>query len=136
MIRILLVSRNSLFSSGITSLLTHQASVEIVGQAADSGQAIDCIKELQPDVVIVDGDSPTDDTAEIACAVFGAKRQVKVIGLDPKDNVIYIYRKEKRVIRVVEDLMEVIINHQSKEPEPSPHQPAVEQRNRQDKEDA
>jgi hypothetical protein len=113
MIRVLLVFRNSPYCSGITSLLTHQASIEIVGQAADSAKAIECIKELQPDVVIVDSKSLADDLAEFAFAIFRAKAKVKVIGLDPKDNVIYIYRKEKWVGRAVEDLMEAIINQQS-----------------------
>lgn len=108
MTRILLVSRQSLFSSGLQSLLTHQAKVEIVGQEADPAHAIERVKELQPDVVIVDNDPSAGDSAAFALNVLRAGMKVKVIGLGLKDNALYIYRKERRIAHGVEDLMEAL----------------------------
>ncbi len=108
MTRVLLVSRQSLFSSGLQSLLTHQAKVEIVGQEADATRAIERVKELQPDVVIVDNDPSADDPAAFALNILKAGIKVKVIGLGLRDNALYIYRKERRIAHGVEDLMKAL----------------------------
>ncbi len=107
--RVLLVSRNLLFSSGIARLLAHQANVEVVGQETDPSRAIECVKESKPDVVIVDSDSPEDDPAGLALAILKTGK-VRVIGLGLNDNAIYIYRKERRIAHGVEDLMKAMEN--------------------------
>lgn len=108
MTRILLVSRQSLFGFGLLNLLTHRANAEIVGQEADPARAIERVRELQPDVVIVDSECPADDPAELALAVFRTGAKVRVIGLGLNDNTIHIYRNERRIAHGVEDLMEAI----------------------------
>lgn len=108
MTRVLLISRNLLFRSGIQSLLTHQAEVEIVGQEAEPARAIVRVKELQPDVVIVDSDFQQGDPAELALAILRAGIRARVIELGLKDNAIHIYRKERRIAHGVEDLMKAM----------------------------
>ncbi len=108
MTRILLVSRQSLFSFGLQSLLARQAKVEIVAQEADPARAVESIKELQPDAVIVDNECPADDPAELALAVFKTGAKARVIGLSLKDNTIHIYHNERRIAHEVEDLMKAI----------------------------
>ncbi len=108
MTRILLVSRQSIFSSGLQSLLTHQAQVVIVGQEADPVRAVERVKELRPDVVIVDSECPECDLAELALAIFRTRLKVRVIGLGLSDNAIHIYRNERIIAHGVEELMEAI----------------------------
>ena len=105
MTRILLVSRQSLFSSGLQSMLSHQAQIEIVGQETDAACALERVRELRPDVVIVDSTSPGVDAPELALAIFRAGMRVRVIGLGLEDNAIHIYHKERRIAHGVEDLM-------------------------------
>jgi two-component system nitrate/nitrite response regulator NarL len=49
-IRILVVDDHTLFRRGLTALLARDARVQVVGDAADAGQAQRRAQELQPDV--------------------------------------------------------------------------------------
>ncbi len=113
MARVLLVSQHSLFGSGLQSLLTHQANIVIAGQETVPARAIECVKALKPDVVIVDSECQGCDPAELALAVFRAGSKARVIGLSLKDNTIHIYRNEQRIAHGVEDLMQAIESNPS-----------------------
>lgn len=53
-IRVLLVDDHSLFRSGIRSLLQRYAEFAVVGEAADGVEGIKRVKQLKPDVVLLD----------------------------------------------------------------------------------
>jgi len=113
--RIFMFSTHPLFSQGVESLLRQEPGVEIVGRETDVDNAIERIKELQPDVVIF-------DSGDLACNLTPAVMRIlregvgtKVIGLNLQDNTMCIYRGEQRVVKEVKDLMEAI--------EPSPLSP-------------
>lgn len=57
-IRVLLVDDHSLFRSGIRSLLQRHAEFTVVGEAADGVEGIKRVKQLQPDVVLLDLNMP------------------------------------------------------------------------------
>jgi len=66
------------------------------------------IKELQPDVVVLDiGDPGCDPTLAVVC-VLREELGTKVIGLNLEDNTICTYRGEQRVVREVCDLVRAI----------------------------
>jgi DNA-binding NarL/FixJ family response regulator len=136
MIRVFMLSHLPLFSQGVEALLCREQGVEIVGRETDVEKAVERIKELEPDVVILDNDLQATDPAPIAVRILGEQTKTKVIGLSLQSNTIYIYRKEQRTAHRIEDLMEAIKNNLSKEPRELSNQSVVEQRNRQDKEDA
>ncbi len=121
MARVLLVSGQSLFSSALQSLLSHRAEIEIVGQEAEPTRLLERVKELQPDVVIVDRNSPAGDPADLALALFRAGVKVRVIGLGLEDNAICVYRKEKRIVRGADDLMKSIKSNVSEDQETQTH---------------
>ena len=56
-IRVLLVDDHDLFRTGLRSLLEEQ-HVEVVGEAANGTDALRCVRELQPDVVVMDLNMP------------------------------------------------------------------------------
>lgn len=57
-IRVMVVDDHSLFRRGLTALLAHEPGLEVVGEAADGGEALRRVKELQPAVVLLDNHMP------------------------------------------------------------------------------
>lgn len=57
-IRILVVDDHTLFRRGLSALLAREDSFEVVGDAADAGQAQRRAKELQPDLILLDNHLP------------------------------------------------------------------------------
>ena len=102
--RVFILSSHPLFSQGVESLLRQEPGVDIVGRETDVDKAIERIKELQPDVVILDSGDPTPELMCILREGVGTK----VIGLNLQDNTIGIYRGEQRVVKSIEDLIEAI----------------------------
>lgn len=57
-IRILVVDDHTLFRRALTSLLRDAQGLQVVGDAADAGEAIRRAAELQPDVILLDNHLP------------------------------------------------------------------------------
>lgn len=57
-IRILLVDDHEIILDGFRSLLEGQADMEVVGQATDGRMALELVRELLPDVVLMDVTMP------------------------------------------------------------------------------
>lgn len=54
MIRILLVDDHAILREGLRALLSYYPEVEVVGEAEDGAQAIEGVKRLSPDIVLMD----------------------------------------------------------------------------------
>ena len=102
--RVLIVSSHPLFGRGVESLLRQETRLDIVGWEADIDKAVERIRELQPDVVILDSGDPTPEVLRILREGLGTK----VIGLNLQDSTMCVYRGEQRVVKRIEDLVEAI----------------------------
>ncbi|MFJ4173312.1 response regulator [Microbacterium sp. NPDC089696] len=69
MIRVVLVDDQALFRAGIRMLIASQPDLDVVGEAGDGREAIDLVRAVRPDVVLMDIRMPVMDgltaTAEI-----------------------------------------------------------------------
>jgi len=106
--RVFILSSHPLLSQGVESLLRQETGLDIVGRETDVDKAIGRIKELQPDVVIVDGSNPACDLTPAVLRILREGVGAKVIGLNLQDNTMCIYRGEQRVVKEVKDLVEAI----------------------------
>src|SRR4029077_8537690 len=69
-IRIMLADDNTLFRQGIRTLISAESDMEVVGEAANGGDAVDKANETRPDVVLMDIGMP-------GLSSFEATRPVK-----------------------------------------------------------
>ncbi|MFO1414586.1 MAG: response regulator transcription factor [Burkholderiales bacterium] len=57
-VRVLVVDDHTLFRRGLTALLSGYPAIEVVGDAADAGEALRRAQELAPDLVLLDNHLP------------------------------------------------------------------------------
>ncbi len=60
-LRLLLVDDHALFREGLISLLSYQDDFTVVGEAEDAESALDLVRALAPDIVLMDIDLPGAD---------------------------------------------------------------------------
>jgi DNA-binding NarL/FixJ family response regulator len=106
--RVIILFSHPLFGQGVESLLRRETGLEIVGRETDANKVIERIKELRPDVVIVDSADPACDPMPVVMRILREGVGTKVIGLNLQDNTMCVYRGEQRVVKEVKDLVEAI----------------------------
>ena len=57
-IRLLVVDDHNLFRRGLVALLAQDTRFRVVGEAADASQAITAVRQLTPDLVLLDNHMP------------------------------------------------------------------------------
>jgi DNA-binding NarL/FixJ family response regulator len=80
-IRVLVVDDQTLFRTGLTSLLSEDERVEVVGQAVDGADAVKQAVKVKPDVVLMDIKMPNVDGIEATRQIIEAVPEVKVLVL-------------------------------------------------------
>lgn len=64
MIRVLLADDQAMIRSGLRALLTAEADIDVVGEAADGTQAVELASQHRPDVIVMDLRMPGVDGLE------------------------------------------------------------------------
>jgi DNA-binding NarL/FixJ family response regulator len=93
MIRILLADDQQLIRAGLRLLLDAEDDLEVVGEAADGREAIALVRELQPDVVVMDVRMPEVDGLEATREIVADPwlEAVKVVMLTTFDLDEYVF---------------------------------------------
>lgn len=89
-IRVLLVDDHAILRDGIRALLTLYDDIEVVGEAADGRAAIDMVRQLSPDVVLMDIAMPVLDGLEATRRILKENPGVKILVLTQHDNKEYV----------------------------------------------
>jgi DNA-binding NarL/FixJ family response regulator len=84
-IRVFIADDNRLLREGLVSMLTEQEDMTVIGAAESGNKALEQIKDLQPDVALVDISMPDKDGLEVTRALYNDLPSVKVIILGMPD---------------------------------------------------
>ncbi len=80
-VKVLVVDDHTLFRRGIAAVLADQNGIEVVGEAADGLEAIEKVKEISPDVVLMDLNMPRCSGLEAIQALQAEMPQVSILVL-------------------------------------------------------
>lgn len=94
-IRILLVDDHAMFRAGIKALLESESRMNVIGEASSGDEAVDQVRSLKPDVVIMDLSMPESNGLE-------ATRRIAALGLDTRVLVLTVHAEEEYLVPVVE----------------------------------
>ncbi|MBC8447553.1 MAG: response regulator transcription factor [Chloroflexi bacterium] len=87
MIRVVLVENHHLVRQGIRALLERAHDIQIIGEAADGREAVELVKQLAPDVVVMDIAMPRLNGIQ-------AIEQVQALGVTTQVIVLSMYDDE------------------------------------------
>jgi two-component system response regulator NreC len=93
--RILLVDDHAMFRSGMRALLESERGFEVVGEAATGNDGVDRVRELKPDVVVMDLSMPDSNGLD-------ATRRIAALGLKARVLVLTVHAEEEYLVPVVE----------------------------------
>jgi len=80
-LKLLLADDHEVVRKGLRSILETQRDCEVVGEAADGRQAVALVKELNPDIVILDISMPLLNGLEATRQILKMRPQTKVLVL-------------------------------------------------------
>ena len=89
-IRVLLVDDHPVVRSGIRGLLEKVMDIEVVGEASTGEEALQIIKEVSPDVLLLDMELPDIQGAQLAQQIQQLYPKVKILVLSAHDDSAYV----------------------------------------------
>jgi DNA-binding NarL/FixJ family response regulator len=89
-IRILLADDHQMVREGLRSLLEKEGDVEIVGEAEEGRKAVELVRQLQPDVVVMDITMPNLNGVDATRQIVGEYPDIKIIALSMHFSRIFV----------------------------------------------
>ena len=90
-IRVLVVDDHTIVRDGICALLALTGDMEVVGEAANGSEALNKVRELEPDVVLMDISMPIMDGLEATRRIRRDFPRTKVLVLTQYDDKEYVF---------------------------------------------
>jgi two-component system response regulator NreC len=94
-IRVLVCDDHTLFREGLKALLQNEAGVEVVGEAEDGREALEKLRQIPADVVLMDISMPHLNGFEATQRIVQAHRNVHVL-------ILTMYDEDDLIIRCLE----------------------------------
>lgn len=89
--KVVIAEDHGIIRDGLRSLLSKHENLEVVGEAEDGLSAIRCIKNTQPDLVILDINMPKMDGLSVIHEIKNVLPQIKIV-------VLTMYKEEEYII--------------------------------------
>jgi len=83
--KIFITDHHVLFREGLVSLLEKQPEIKVVGEAGTAGETLDKIKNLRPDIVLLDAELPDVEGFEIVHSILQIHADTRVVILGTKE---------------------------------------------------
>jgi DNA-binding NarL/FixJ family response regulator len=90
-VRVLLVDDDDLMRAGLRSVLSSDDGIEVVGEAGDGRAALDEVRKLRPDLVLMDIRMPDLDGISATREVLAAEPAIRVVVLTTFEEDDYIF---------------------------------------------
>jgi two-component system NarL family response regulator len=91
-IRVLIVDDHSIVRQGLATIINRDPEMTVIAQAEDGQQAIDCFREYQPDVTLMDLRMPQVGGVEAITAICAEFKLARIMVLTTYDGDEDIYR--------------------------------------------
>ncbi len=89
-IKIVIVDDHRLFNDGLRGMLKSEEGINVLAQVYDSREAENTIRELHPDVVLIDFNMPHLNGIELTKLLVSQSKEMKVLILSMYNEDIYI----------------------------------------------
>ena len=93
--RVVIAEDHPIFREGLRSLLSGMQEFEIVGEAADGLEAVECVERLQPDLLLIDLSMPRMSGVE-------AIQQIKSRAPETKTLALTVHKDEEYIVAALE----------------------------------
>lgn len=89
-IRIVIADDHAIMRVGIKNILSRSNQISVVGEASNGAEAIKLVKDLAPDVLVLDMEMPVMDGVEVARRLQSTNSPVRILVLSAYDDRQYI----------------------------------------------
>ena len=94
-IRVVLADDHKVIREGLRAILSGQAEIDIVGDACDGLAAVEQVRQLKPDVIVMDINMPLMNGIDAARRISEIRNQTRVIILSMHSNNEHIFQALK-----------------------------------------
>lgn len=88
--RVVLADDHVVVRQGLKRLLDRAAEIEVVGEASNGLEALNSVRDLHPDVLLLDIEMPVMDGVEVARRLRESNANVRILVLSAYDDQEYI----------------------------------------------
>jgi DNA-binding NarL/FixJ family response regulator len=88
--RVVLADDHDVVRQGLKRLLDRAAGIEVVGEARNGLEALKAVRDLHPDVLLLDIEMPVMDGVEVARRLRASNATVRILVLSAYDDQEYI----------------------------------------------
>ncbi|MCW2119329.1 response regulator transcription factor [Flavobacterium sp. 7A] len=89
-IKIILADDHEIFRNGLSTLISNEPDMKVVGEASDGEQVIDMVKHLEPDVLILDIRMPKLNGIDTAKKLLNKSPHLRILIFSLYDNEDYV----------------------------------------------